>query len=323
MRMNPPENVSETTVASATPAAPPTPTKGEPRSALRFSLFAGLAFLAALVAFLGRDIYSLGVYAAGVELHSHIILVPLISAYLIYVKWSEWPAPRPMFSIVGALLWCAGVGAVLIARSARASNAVGLNDYFSLIALAVVLLVWGAGFFLFGGRWMMAAVFPMAFLIFGIPLPDGVADALETASKYGSAEVANLFYLLTGTTAVREGLFFHLPGISLEVAQECSGIRSSWVLLITSVLASYLFLNSPTRRLVLVFAVIPLGLLRNGLRILVISLLCIHIHPDMIHSVIHRRGGPVFFVLSLIPLFALLWWLRRSEKAPQRRSEKA
>jgi len=35
----------------------------------------------------------------------------------------------------------------------------------------------------------------------------------------------------------------------------------------------------------------------------------------MIHSFIHRRGGPLFFVFSLIPLFLLLWWLGRGDWA--------
>jgi exosortase/archaeosortase family protein len=70
----------------------------------------------------------------------------------------------------------------------------------------------------------------------------------------------------------------------------------------------------------LVCAVIPLGLLRNGFRILVISLLCVHIGPEMINSVIHRRGGPFFFAASLIPLFLLLWWLRRGEVTATRRN---
>jgi exosortase/archaeosortase family protein len=106
---------------------------------------------------------------------------------------------------------------------------------------------------------------------------------------------------------------FVLPGIVLEVAQECSGIRSSWVLLITSLLASQMFLKSPWRRAVLVLFVIPLGIVRNGFRILVIGLLCVHIGPHMIDSVIHHRGGPLFFVLSLGPMFLLLWWLRRHD----------
>jgi exosortase/archaeosortase family protein len=99
----------------------------------------------------------------------------------------------------------------------------------------------------------------------------------------------------------------------LEVAQECSGIRSSWVLFITSLLASNLFLRSTWRRVLLVAFVIPLGVVRNGFRIVVIAILCIEYGPQMIDSMIHHRGGPIFFALSLVPLFALLWWLRARE----------
>jgi exosortase len=144
-------------------------------------------------------------------------------------------------------------------------------------------------------------------------MPDAMADSLETASKYASAEAANLFFHLSGTPFLRAGLIFQLPNITIEVAQECSGIRSSWVLFITSVLAANLFLKSSWRRLVLVALVIPLAILRNGFRIFVIGLLCVNAGPQMINSVIHRRGGPVFFVLSLIPFLLLLWWLRKGE----------
>jgi len=146
-----------------------------------------------------------------------------------------------------------------------------------------------------------------------VPMPDAMADALETASKYASAEVANVLFHLSGTPILRAGLVFQLPNITIEVAQECSGIRSSWVLLMTSILAANLFLKTPWKRIVLVAFIIPLAILRNGFRILVIGLLCVNIGPQMIHSVIHRRGGPVFFALSLIPLFVLLWWLRKGE----------
>jgi hypothetical protein len=33
----------------------------------------------------------------------------------------------------------------------------------------------------------------------------------------------------------------------------------------------------------------------------------------MINSDLHRHGGPIFFVLSLIPFFLLLLLLRKSE----------
>ena len=75
-----------------------------------------------------------------------------------------------------------------------------------------------------------------------------------------------------------------------------------------------MFLKSPWRRLVLVAFVIPLGIVRNGVRILTIGLLCVHVGPHMIDSFIHHRGGPIFFVLSLGPLFLLLTWLRRRDR---------
>jgi exosortase len=156
-------------------------------------------------------------------------------------------------------------------------------------------------------------MFPLFFLAFMIPLPETAVDFLENASKEASAGVSNWLFLITGTPFLRTGTLFELPGITITVAKECSGIRSSLVLVITSLLAANMFLRTTWRRALLVAAVIPLGLLRNGVRILVISLLCVHIGPEMINSVIHRRGGPVFFALSLVPLFAMLWLFRRQE----------
>jgi exosortase/archaeosortase family protein len=109
-------------------------------------------------------------------------------------------------------------------------------------------------------------------------------------------------------------MLFRLPGISLEVAPECSGIHSTLVLFITSLLAGQLLLRRTWKRTVLWLAVIPLALLRNGFRVFVISELCVHVSPQMIDSPIHHHGGPVFFVLSLAPFFLLLYFLRKGER---------
>src|SRR5256886_17595686 len=150
---------------------------------------------------------------------------------------------------------------------------------------------------------MRAAAFPLAYLIFMIPMPDAMADALESASKYASAEVANILFHLSGTPILRAGRVFQLPNITIEVAQECSGIRSSWVLLMTSVLAANLFLKTSWRRIVLLAFIIPLGILRKGFRILVIGLLCGNVGPRMIQSPRHTRVRAAFSVRSDIPPF--------------------
>jgi exosortase C (VPDSG-CTERM-specific) len=259
-----------------------------------------------------QPLTKLMLYAAQSDLHSHILLVPFIFGYLLYNQRRRLPAAYRS-SIPGTVT----VGAIGIAALAAVTEWHGrlsLNDGLALMALAFVSFVVAGGFLFFGSKWMAATAFPVAFLIFMVPLPDAAVDWLEKTSVLGSADAAALFFNVTGTPLARYGTVFELPGIVLKVAQECSGIHSSWVLFISSLLASHLFLRTRWRKIVLIAFVIPLGILRNGFRILVIGLLCVHVGPQMIDSTIHHQGGPFFFALSLVPLFLLLWWLRRQEQ---------
>jgi exosortase C (VPDSG-CTERM-specific) len=285
--------------------------KSSPARFVRF-----LLFLVALIACFSWPLSSLFSYGLHSDLHSHIVLIPFISAYLLYVHWEKLPEPRNS-SIVWAIFpFVCGLALV-------ATSFVQKGFEPAVIALAFICFVIAGGLFFLGKDWMKAAIFPFAFLLFMIPIPDSLANWLENASKLASAECANFFFQLTGTPTLREGTVFQLPNITIEVAQECSGIRSSWVLLIASTLASYLFLKRNSNRLILVLASIPLGFLRNGFRIAVIGLLCINLGPHMINSPIHRRGGPLFFVLSLFPLFLILWLLRRTERSRQANPKRA
>ena len=107
---------------------------------------------------------------------------------------------------------------------------------------------------------------------------------------------------------------FSLPGITIEVAKECSGIRSSLVLLITSLLAGHLYLRSAWTKTLLSVAVLPLAIVKNGIRIVTLTLLSIYIDPSFLTGQLHRGGGIVFFLLALVILAPVLWWLQRSER---------
>jgi exosortase C (VPDSG-CTERM-specific) len=264
------------------------------------------------MAVFAQPLLSLIKHAAGSELYSYILLVPFVSAYLLYLRRDQLPKNCRVDLPLAIVSLAAGLALrVFIYWLDFARRAPGDNDYLALLTLSFLCCVAAGGFFFFGRGWMRAAAFPVGFLIFMVPMPDAMADALETASKYASAEVANLLFHVSGTPFLRAGLVFQLPNITIEVAQQCSGIRSSWVLFMTSILAANLFLKTHWRRFALVVFVIPLAILRNGFRILVIGLLCVNAGPQMIHSLIHRRGGPLFFMLSLIPFFLLLWLLRK------------
>ncbi len=279
----------------------------------RSRLIGALVFAGILAVVFGKALVALGFHAAESDLHSHILLIPLISGYLIYLRRKQLPTEHTCsarFATIALLVSFSSVGLAFLLRE---RGGISQNDYLGLMAWGFVCYLVSGAFFFLGRKWLSEVAFPFAFLLFIIPLPDRAVDLLETGSKLASAEAANLLFELTATPILRDGTIFQLPGIVLEVARECSGIRSSWVLFITSILASHLFLRSPWRRMALVAFVIPLGIIRNGLRILVIGLLCVHIGPHMIHSIIHRRGGPLFFSLSLVPLFLFLWWLRRRD----------
>jgi exosortase C (VPDSG-CTERM-specific) len=299
-------NGSERTIANSMAVA----WSEQPRSQ-RLRVAGSLCYVAALSLLFIEPLIRLLAHASQNSLHSHIPLIPLISAYLIYVQPPRVQALRTSF--VGALI-VGAIGGTALAVAAMSSARVSTNDHLAVLMLAYVSFIAAGGFLFLGPRWMAGAAFPIAFLIFMIPLPDAATAWTEMALVQASADVSAALFRLTGTPLLRDGNTFVLPGIVLEVARECSGIRSTWVLFITSIIASHLFLRSTWRRIVLVAFVIPLGIVRNAIRILTIGLLCVYVDPLMIDSVIHHRGGPIFFVLSLVPLFLLMWWLWRQER---------
>ncbi len=288
------------------------------------SLVPVACFAIVLAAIFGPSLVTLASYAAASQLYSYILLIPFVSGYLLYIRRDQLPTKYSADVPLAIASLAVGIGVLIFSYSVdRATPSPGINDRLPLLIVSFLCCLAAGGFFFLGRNWMRAAAFPLAYLIFIIPMPNAMADALEQASATASAEMANLLFTLSGMPFLREGQIFQLPNITLEVAQECSGIRSSLVLFITSILAANLFLRTTWRRLALVAIVIPLGILRNGFRILVIGLLCVHVGPQMINSLIHRRGGPLFFVLSLVPLLLILWLLRKGDEGARRSKDEA
>ena len=157
-------------------------------------LIGGALFLSVLALGFWRDLVALVAHASANDLHSHIILVPFISAYLIYIYRERLPRDHTPSWGLAAIAALGGATALALARHYRGvAQPISQNDYLALVALSLILFVLAGGFVFLGRRWMWAAVFPCAFLVFAIPLPDGVVDLLENCSKNASAEVANAF----------------------------------------------------------------------------------------------------------------------------------
>jgi exosortase C (VPDSG-CTERM-specific) len=254
-----------------------------------------------------------------VDLFSYALLVPAISAWLIWQVRSELRFEhRPAVGVAAVLIGLAVI-AMIGSFLAPATEEAAANRL-SLRMLSFVLGWVGLSVGVLGGRLMGQVAFPTAFLLFMVPLPPAMVEGIEVGLQHASAEVSGWFFSWTGASYLRMGLVFQLPNITLEVAPECSGIRSTLVLFMTSLIAGHLFLERNWQRILFAVFVIPLGIARNAFRIVTIGWLCTEYGPEMIHSPIHHRGGPVFFALSLVPLFGMLFlfrWLNRRSRREQ------
>jgi exosortase len=278
------------------------------RRNLIFFLFFALAFLMAY-----GPIKALYDTSSNREYYSHIILIPLVSTYLIFQKRKLVFRKPQNDRIVGITLLLAGALIYLVGRGVRAD--LNPNDFAAVIALAAVMFLNGGFILSYGLQAFKTALFPLLFLIFVVPIPSALMNGFISFLQVGSTEFTNLLFMATGVPFFREGFVFHLPGMSVEVAKECSGIRSSLALLITAVLAGHMFLNTRWKKVILAVLVIPITMFKNGIRILILTLMGTYWDRRWLtESSLHRDGGIVFFVLALLLMAPILYWLRRGEK---------
>ena len=245
------------------------------------------------------------------ETFSQIPLIPLVSIFLIYEQRKTIFAEVSFDRKLGAALIIPGMILVGVARM----NLLQLSSTnpLTLLVFATVLVWLGAFALFFGAQAFKAACFPLFFLVFTIPIPEPLLSKTIYFLQARSSDMTEIFFNLAGVPNHRQGFVFELPGVAIRVAEECSGIRSTLALLITTVLASYIFLKTSWRRAILCAAVVPTAIFKNGLRIATLSTLAIYVNPGFLHGNLHHHGGIVFFIIALIPMALLLRLFQRGE----------
>jgi exosortase len=244
------------------------------------------------------------------ETYSHIPFVPVVSAFFIF---REYPAifvqPARGWKISGAIA-LAGTASLVLAR---------LNPWhwsqsgqISLLVLGFVLVWAGAFGIFFGENAMREASFPLLFLLFAIPIPAPLLSEIIVLLQKGSADAVSVAFRIIGVPAVRHGFDFALPSVTIEVAEECSGIRSTLALVMTAVLAGHLWLRSFPRTFLLCIATVPISIAKNALRIAVLSWLAIYVDPQfLLGNIHHQYGGILFFGFGLLAMGIALILLQR------------
>jgi exosortase len=271
-------------------------------------LLYGLLVAASLIVFL-RPLAAVVRFAASNDDASHIFLIPFLSAGVIYLE-RRAIFQRLSYDFTGAALLAliaAAVGTAPLLWHASLSLSQSLSAYM----LALVLL-WISGFaLLFGRSAIRAARFSLLLLLLAVPLPDFLLAHAVYFLQRGSAELVAALFDLTGIPFLRQGFIFNLGRFSIEIAEECSGIRSSMAVLILALLAAHFYLRSFWKQGLFVLCSLFIMIVKNGVRIATLTILALYVNPSFLFGKLHRDGGVVFFLLGLLLLLPILWVLGR------------
>ncbi len=232
--------------------------------------------------------------------YAHILLVPFISAFLVRLRKQEILSQARYDPRAGALVAVAGLGGL----------AAGFPN-------AGMLTAWiGTAVACYGLRTLKAAAFPAAFLALCIPPPSGAMDQLVVFLQKASADTTAGLLDLTGIAFQREEFRFSLNTVVIEVAEECSGVRSFMSMLISAILAAHLLLRNGWNQVGFALLAIPVVILKNAVRITGITWLGVNVDQGFFTGELHRYSGIPFSLVAVGILVPVLLALRKLERAP-------
>jgi exosortase len=235
--------------------------------------------------------------------HTYTLLVLPTVAALILSKWNSLRSAVVPSLPEGTLLLAVGIG-IAVVGSRRTPD---VRLAFEILALVVLWI--GTFVFCFGIETARSLMFPLALLLGFVPVPSFALARIVQWLQEASSFAAWLLFSTVGVPASRDGVFISIPGLNIEVAEECSSIRSSSILLVTTIVLAYVLLQTPWRRVLAVLIAIPLSVAKNGLRIFIIGLLGTKVDPGFLTGWLHRAGGIVFFSIALfLELLLIQLW---------------
>ena len=269
------------------------------------------ALIAGSIAVWWRPLVSTLKLALGSDAYTHILLIAPLSVALIYFERSGVPYVPSRRGWAGWVLL--SVALLLRALTAASFNAAPADILLSLSVFGLVLWWIGSVVVSSGSGIFRSRLFPLCFLFLIVPVPTGVVNWITQILQYQSAVGATLLFRIAQVPVTRDGLIISIPGLDLEVARECSSIRSSTMLIVITLVLAHLFLQSRWRKVFLLAASLPLAVVKNAIRIFTIAELGTRVDPAYLDGKLHHNGGILFLALAVMMIVVLLWVLRQGE----------
>lgn len=261
--------------------------------------------LCALFVYLYKDvIINLVKTWAGDGNYSHGFFVPILVGYIIWSKRKElkgtqlrpfWPAV--IFVFLSGLILLAGQ--LTVHRFSQ-------NLSFILMIFSLILLVLGTA-------WTKKLLFPLAFLIFMIPLPELFTRKVTWPLQLFSSYISTNFLSTLNYPVFREGNIIQLSNITLSVVEACSGLRSILALSFLAATSAYFVLKSNWKRIFIIFCAFPVAIMLNWARITGTALIATHLGTELALGFFHNFSGLLIFAVASILIGAIMLFLRNKE----------
>jgi len=187
-------------------------------------------------------------------------------------------------------------------------------DYLFITTLSLIPLLYGIIIYLYGTKIAGALSFPILYLLLMVPPPLGVLDAITIPMRHGVSVAATGVLKLLHYPIHREGLMMYLGGHEIFMGAPCSGFRSLITMFSLGVVYVYVIKGALWKKLILVAAIIPLALLGNLIRVIVLCLLTFHAGEKVAQGFFHYFSGGVIFVVMIVGLLILEFILEKYEK---------
>jgi exosortase len=264
-----------------------------------------------LAAVYAVPLHSLYVLAHTSDSYSHLIFMPFLALFFVFYHRRQLVKSATL-SVIPAVITASTGGVILLCSQLVPAG-------YTIVKLDLTLLSWivfsaGITILFFGVPCIVSTRFSWLLLLLTLPLPTVVLDGIINFFRDGSAEVVDFLMQAFGINYIRDNLTFHLPTLSIYIAKECSGIRSSTALVITGLLAGHLSLRTWWGKSLFLLMVIPLTFIKNGIRITTLTILAAKYDHAWLDGSLHHKGGIVFFGLILLLFFAILFLIQKLER---------
>lgn len=240
-----------------------------------------------------------------VEEYSHGVMIPFITAFLVWQKKNV--LERICFDGSWAGVAVTLAGAVIIVLGNIAAITI-IMQYGFVVALA------GLVFSYMGWRGFKEIYVAFLLLFFMIPLPavifQGVSESLQLISSSLGVWVIRLFNI----SVFLEGNVIDLGAMKLQVVEACSGLRYLFPLMTIGFIAAYFYKVAFWKRTVVFLSSIPITVLMNSFRIGMIGVLVEYRGRSMADGFLHDFEGWAVFMVSTGILVLEMWVLAKLGK---------